>query len=135
MPVGKGLTLLLGKNPEKIYWYRGEFSPSVHLNVVTKGNKELLNVLKNANESVFNAVEIIDRQYGLGLWNETNWKKKRGELLNDKSVPFVIVKWNEETNYGSVVTALDDLLKVHNNKYAVVTISDAEKELLKKKLD
>jgi len=83
----------------------------------------------------FNAVEIIDRQYGLGLWNETNWKKKRGELLNDKSVPFVIVKWNEETNYGSVVTALDDLLKVHNNKYAVVTISDAEKELLKKKLD
>jgi len=130
--VNNGLTVLLGKNPEKIYWYRGEFGPSVHLNVITKGNAELLNVLKNANESVFNSVYVIDRQHDLGLLNETNWNKKRAALLNDKSVPFVIVKWNDETNYESVVNTLDDLLKVHDNKYAVVTISDAEKELLKK---
>jgi biopolymer transport protein ExbD len=128
--VNNGLTVLLGKNPENIYWYRGEFSPSLHLHVV-KGNAALLNVLKNANEFVFDRVEIIDRQHNLGLLNDVNWNKKRAELLGDKTAPFVILKWNKDASYGSVVTVLDDLIRIHDTKYAVVAVSDEEQKLMK----
>jgi len=129
--VNNGLTILLGKNPENIFWYRGEFKPSMHLNVAGKGNQELLDVLKNANESVFEQVEIVDRQHNLGLLNYANWNKKRAEYLGNRSVPFVILKWDNETDYQSVVTAIDDLNRTHINKYAIVSVSDAEKELEK----
>ena len=130
MPVNNGLTVLLGKNSENIFWYRGEFDPSMHLNV-SKGNSEMLNVLKNANEVVFDQMEVINRQHDLGLLNDANWKKQSAQFLSDKSVPFVIVKWDDEANYQSVVTLIDDLNRTHNNKYAVVSVSDEEKLLMK----
>jgi len=129
--VNNGLTILLGKNPENIFWYRGKFDPSMHLNVVSKGNQELLNVLKNANESVFDRVEVYNRQHNLGLLNDEAWKKDCAACMTEKSVPFVIVKWDDQANYGSVVTVLDDLIRVHDNNYAVTSISDAEKDLEK----
>lgn len=131
MPVGKGITILLGNNPEKIFWYRGEFSPSVHLNVVTKGNQELLNVLKNENEFVFDQVSVIERQHNLGLLNDASYKAKKAEFMRNKSMPFVVVKWDEKSNYQSVVNVLDDLNRTYNSKYAVVTITEAEKQLEK----
>jgi biopolymer transport protein ExbD len=126
----QGMTLLLGDSPEKIFWYRGEFDPSLHLNVVN-GQKDLFNVLKDANAAVYAQTENINRQYQLGLLSETNWSKRRSELSEDPSAPFVVVKWGENTSYETVVNVIDELNRTHNKKYAVVQVSEAEKELLK----
>lgn len=130
MPV-EGMTVLIGKNPEKIFWYRGKFDATQHLTSETIKNKGLFNVLKNANAAVYAQVEVIDRQYQLGLLNDKAWSEKRRNLLDNASVPFVVIKWNDEASYQSVVSVIDQLNKSHNSKYAIVSMSEAEIELVK----
>jgi len=130
--VNNGLTLLIEKDPGKIFWYRGKFDPSMHLNVVKAEKNGLFNVLSNANSSVYNQIEVIDRQHKLGLLNDKTWLEKRSALLGMNSIPFVIVKWDTEASYGTVVDAIDDLNRSHNNKYTIVPVTDAEKTLLDK---
>ncbi len=132
MPIKDGITVLIGKNPEKIFWYRGKFDASMHLNAVGSEKNGLFNVLSQENGFVYNQVRVIDRQHNLGLLNDNVWTKKRADFLKMKSVPFVIIKWGEGANYGSVVDALDDLNRSHNCKYAVVAISKEEQVVLDK---
>lgn len=127
----EGMTLLIGDNSENFFWYRGKFDPSLHLNSVKTKNTGLFNVLKDANTAVFTQVELIDRQHNLGLLKDEAWKNQRSELLKDASIPFVVVKWNEDAPYASVVAAIDMLNRTHNSKYAIVTMSEAEKAMLK----
>ncbi|HEU4718436.1 MAG TPA: biopolymer transporter ExbD [Bacteroidia bacterium] len=127
-----GMTVFVGKNPEKIFWYSGKCDPSVHLNVTGTKNNGLLNVLKNANAVVFRQVEVIDRQHNLGLLNDESWKTKRAALLSDDAVPFVVVKWSEDASYQDVVNVLDDLNRVHNGKYAVVAETAEDNALINK---
>jgi len=123
----KTITVLI--DAKKICWYRGKFEPSLHLNVVKPGNG-LFDVLSQENATVYNQVEVIDRRHSLGLVNDKAWNEKRGALLNLDCIPFVIVKWDEDASYGSVVDAIDDLNRSHNNKYAVVAMTDAERDLM-----
>ena len=131
-PVNNGLTLLVGKDPGKIFWYRGKFDPSMHLHVVKADHNGLFNVLSEANKTVYNQVEVIDRQHKLGLLNEKSWSEKRAALLGMNSIPFVLVKWDADASYGTVVDAIDDLNRSHNDKYTIVPVEDAEKELMNK---
>ncbi len=132
--VGNGLTILLGKDPGKIYWYRGEFDPSMHLNVAGPGKDGLFDVLKKANP-VYGPVAVADRQHSLGLLSDDAWKTQREALYknNEDAIPFVIVKWDESASYEGVVNAIDDLNRSLNRKYAVVEMSQAEKETIANK--
>lgn len=129
MPV-QGMTVFLGQNPEKIFWSRGEISPSAHLNVTGSPKNGLLSVLKNANVPVFEQVEIINRQHNLGLLNDASWTKKNKELMDSKTIPFVVIKWDENASYASVIKVIDALNRTHNNRYAVVPMSDDDKLLV-----
>jgi biopolymer transport protein ExbD len=126
------ITVLIGKNPEKIFWYRGKFDPSMHLNAVSPDKNGLFKVLSQENGVVYNQIQVIDRQHNLGLLNDKTWSAKRTDFLKMNSVPFVIVKWGADANYGSVVDALDDLNRSDNSKYAVVSISKEEQDVLDK---
>jgi biopolymer transport protein ExbD len=125
--VNNGLTLLVGKNPEKIFWYRGEFDPAMHLNSTGVSNAGLLNVLYKANESVCANINVIDRQHNLGLLTDAAWNTKRNSLLGSESIPTVVVKWNDDASYQTIVKVIDELNRTHNGKYAIVPMSDAEK--------
>lgn len=125
-----GLTLLVGKNPENISWYRGEFDPSMHLNVTGVSNKGLLNVLLKANEAVCANILVVDRQHSLGLLSDADWNAKRNSLLDSKSIPTVMVKWNDKASYQTIVSVLDALGRTHNKKYAITPMSDAEKTVV-----
>ena len=132
--VDNGLTILLGKDPGKIYWYRGEFDPSMHLNVAGPGKDGLFDVLKHANP-VYGPVAVADRRHNLGLLSDAKWQEQREAICknNDNAVPFVIVKWDESASYESVVNAIDDLNRSLNRKYAVIEMSQAEKETIEKR--
>jgi biopolymer transport protein ExbD len=132
--VDNGLTVLLGKDPGKIYWYRGKFDPAMHLNVAGPGKNGLFDVLKQANP-VYAPVAVADRQHDLGLLSDDAWKTQRETLYKnyDNAVPFVIVKWDESASYESVVNAIDDLNRSLNRKYAVVAMTQVEKETIANK--
>lgn len=125
-----GITLLIGKNPKNISWYRGEFESGLHLNVAALEKNGLFDVLKNENAQVFAQCAVIDRQHNLGLLNDANWKKRHLELAESKTMPFVVVKWNDDASYETVVRVLDNLNLSYNSKYAVVKMSEAEKQLM-----
>ncbi|MCA6365186.1 MAG: biopolymer transporter ExbD [Bacteroidetes bacterium] len=126
-----GLTVLVGKHPEKIFWYRGEFTPGMHLDVTTPGKDGLRKVLADANRTVFENLNVINRQYQLGLLNETAYNEKRSTLRASKSVPFVVIKWTDDASYGRIVDVIDELNRTANSKYAVVKASEAERALIR----
>lgn len=132
MLVKDPISVLIGKDSKKIFWYRGKFDPSMHLNAVGTEKNGLFKVLSQGNGFVYNQVQVIDRQHNLGLLNDKIWSNKRAGFLKMNSVPFVIIKWGEGANYGSVVDALDDLNRSHNCNYAVVPISNEEQAVLDK---
>lgn len=126
-----GMTVIVGKNPEKIFWYRGEFTPGMHLEVTTPGKDGLRKVLQDANRTVFENLNVINRQYQLGLLSETAYNEKRSQLSSSKAMPFVVVKWADDASYGYIVDVIDELNRTANSKYALVKATDAEMALIR----
>lgn len=121
-----GMTVIVGEHPEKIFWYRGEFTPGKHLTVTTPGEEGLRKVLTDANRTVFEILNVIDKQHQLGLLTDADWMAQRNKLKTTNPSPFVVVKWTDRASYGQVVAVIDELNRAHNSNYAVVKASAAE---------
>ena len=98
----------------------------MHLNITTPGKAGLRKVLTDANRTVFENLNVINRQRELGILSDAAWEAKRSELSTSKSVPFVVIKWTNDANYGNIVDVVDELTITGNSKFAIVEATDAE---------
>lgn len=130
----RAVTIVLDKD-HKVFYYEGtrekdidpvmnqtDFSPSGIRKFLIKKNYEImvkvndLKVKKRANH-------ISQEEYD----------KQRNEIVAAKTAPIVIIKATDSSTYGDLINILDEMAICNIERYAIVDISDFDKDLLKKK--
>lgn len=131
----RAVTIVLDKD-NAVYYYEGtrdektgqdpqvfktDFSP--------KGVRKLL-IKKNYDIMV--KVEELKTKKSDKKLSQEDFDKQRTEIMSDKAAPIVIIKATDGASYGNLVNILDEMAICNIGRYAIVDISDYDKELIKK---
>jgi biopolymer transport protein ExbD len=130
----RAVTIVLDKN-DVVYYYEGtrendidpvlnktDFSPSGIRKYLIKKNYDIM-VKVNGLKTKKDAKQLTEEEF----------EKQKNEIMSDKSAPIVIIKATEGANYGNLVNILDEMAICNIGRYAIVDISDFDKELINKK--
>ena len=125
------LTILLGKN-DQVYYYEGELTQenasSIFKQTTFKGIRD--EIIKKKQEVIKNyRAEPKDEEIKQKAKdrNDPNWER----AALDKDF-VVVIKPNEEATYKNTVDILDEMTINAVKRFAMVKISDTEKDLIKK---
>jgi len=131
----RAVTIVLDKD-NAVYYYEGtrdektgqdpvvsktDFSPS--------GIRKLL--IKKNYDIMVKVQELKVKKQNKKL-SDADFDKQRNEIMADKAAPIVIIKATDGATYGNLVNALDEMAICNIGRYAIVDISDYDKELIKK---
>ena len=129
----RAVTIILDKE-NAVYYYEGtrkndidpvvnktDFSPSGIRKFLIKRNYE---IMVKVNE--LKAKRADDKI------SDEDFEKQKLEVMSDKAAPIVIIKATDAASYGDLVDILDEMAICNIGRYAIVDISDFDKELLSK---
>jgi len=127
------VTILLGEN-DKIYYYFGLATAEVtpELKLTTFAPDGVRNVLLQRNVDVVNQIRQLKLLRAKKSITENDFKKKIIEVKKDKQAPVVMIKSTDEATYENLVDILDEMQICNVARYAIVDITDYDKELIKK---
>lgn len=127
------VTILLGEN-DKIYYYFGLATAEVtpELKFTTFAPDGVRNVLLQRNVDVVNQIRQLKLLRAKKSITENDFKKKIIEVKKDKQAPVVMIKSTDEATYENLVDILDEMQICNVARYAIVDITDYDKELIKK---
>jgi len=129
----RAVTIVLDKN-DVVYYYEGtrekdidpvlnksDFSPSGIRKFLIKKNYDIMVKVQNL-KTKKDAKQITEEEF----------EKQKNEIMADKTAPIVIIKATDGATYGNLVNILDEMAICNIGRYAIVDISDFDKELIKK---
>lgn len=124
---------------DKIIWYMGMDSAGMppETNIATfsmSGEKSIHKVLLEKNKLVSNLVKMVDDSVKAGLIpdNEEEIKKHKAAVkAAEKEGLIVLIKPDDKSKYVNLVDILDEMLICNVARYAIVDLSESEKELIK----
>jgi biopolymer transport protein ExbD len=129
----RAVTIVLDKN-DAVYYYEGtrekdidpvlnktDFSPSGIRKFLIKKNYDIMVKVQNL-KTKKDAKQITEEEF----------EKQKNEIMADKTAPIVIIKATDGATYGNLVNILDEMAICNIGRYAIVDISDFDKELIKK---
>jgi len=127
------VTILLGED-DKIYYYFGLATAEVtpELKFTTFAPDGVRNVLLQRNVDVVNQIRQLKLLRAKKSITENDFKKKIIEVKKDKQAPVVMIKSTDEATYENLVDILDEMQICNVARYAIVDITDYDKELIKK---
>jgi biopolymer transport protein ExbD len=132
------MSILLTEN-DKIIWYMGIDSAGMppQTNVADfsiAGANSIHKILLEKNKLVYDQVRMVDDSVKKGLIpdNEEEIKKHKAQVkAAEKEGLIVLIKPDEKAKYKNLVDILDEMLICNVGRYAIVDLSDSEKELIK----
>jgi hypothetical protein len=65
------------------------------------------------------------------LISDEDFEKQKQEIIGGKTAPIVVIKPLDECNYRNLIDILDEMAICNIGKYAIVDITDFDKELIK----
>jgi biopolymer transport protein ExbD len=138
VPASQTMSVLLTAN-DKIIWYMGvdsaEVPPETNIaNFSQTGNSSIHKVLLEKNELVANQVKLVEDSVKRGLIpdNDEEIKKHKAWVkAAEKKGLIVLIKPDSTARYKNLVDILDEMLITNVARYAIVDLSDSEKELIK----
>lgn len=126
------LTVLLGKN-DQVYYYEGELTQENASSVFKQ------TTFKGIRDVIIKKKQDVIKSYKPGDPKDEEMKQKakaRGDKDWEKAALdkdfVVVIKPNEEATYKNTVDILDEMTINAVKRFAMVKISDTEKELVKK---
>jgi len=127
----QAMTLILGEK-NRIFYYFGMTNPNVEVtNFSAKGiRKVLLEESKKRNPKL-DSIEIYKNMFKSGKIKEDVYKAKVAGVKAYKDGIIVVIKADEKSKYKNLVDILDEMLICNIGRYAVVDITEPEKELIK----
>lgn len=132
----QALTILLSAN-NKIVWYTGlgddPAKPPV-TNIADfslNGPRGIHKVILEKNQDIFAKVQLTKDSIGRGLLKEDEGKKHIAGYKGFKDGLVVLIKPDSTAKYKNVVDILDEMNVCAVGRFAIVDITDSEKELLK----
>jgi len=125
------VTVLLGKD-NKIYYYFGIGTAEVtpELKATTFAPDGVRNVLLQRNIEVVNQIRQLKIQRASKSISEEDFRKKVAEVKQNKQAPVVMIKSTDEATYENLVDILDEMQICNIARYAIVDITEYDKELI-----
>ena len=138
VPASQTMSILLTEN-DRIIWYMGIDSAGVPpaTNIAdfsTTGEKSIHKVLLERNKLVADQVRLVEDSVKRGLIpdNEEEIKRHKAAVKQaEKKGLIVLLKPDDTSKYKNLVDILDEMLICNVARYAIVDLSDSEKELIK----
>lgn len=138
VPASQTMSILLTEN-DRIIWYMGIDSagapPETNISdFSTSGEKSIHKVLLVRNKLVSDQIRLVLDSIKRGLIpdNEDEIKKHKAAVKQaEKKGLIVLIKPDDKSKYKNLVDILDEMLICNVARYAIVDLSESEKELIK----
>jgi biopolymer transport protein ExbD len=138
VPASQTMSIILTEN-DRIIWYMGQDSAAIppETNVAdfsVSGPRSIHKVLLERNKLVYDQVRMVEDSVKRKLIpdNEEEIKKHKAAVkAAEKKGLIVLIKPDETARYKNLVDILDEMLVTNVGRYAIVDLSDNEKELIK----
>ena len=126
------VTVLLGKE-NKVYYYFGAATEenTPELKVTDFSPSGIRDVLLRRNVAVVAEMKVLrDKLKKRGI-SDKEFSEQSAKIKDNKNAPVVIIKPTEESTYKDMVDILDEMQICSISRYALVDITDYDKELIK----
>jgi biopolymer transport protein ExbD len=135
----QAITVLLTENDKIVYYFINEktgepetpiitdFSKSGIRSTLLTKNRELL-AAKGFNN--LDSIPIYKEMYKLNKIDEATMRANISAIKNNKDALIVVIKADDKAKYKNLVDILDEMLICNIGRYAIVDITDVEKELI-----
>jgi biopolymer transport protein ExbD len=127
----RAITIILGKD-NKVFYYEGtrenDIDPTVK--VTDFSATGIRKFLIERNIDVMLKVEKLDKERRAKDMSQEDYDKQKLEIISDKKAPIVIIKAMDEATYKNLIDVLDEMAICNIGRYAIVDITDFDKELL-----
>ena len=138
VPASQTMSILLTEN-DRIIWYMGIDSagspPQTNIaDFSTSGEKSIHRVLLERNKLIADQVRLVLDSVKRGLIpdNEDEIKRHKAAVKQaEKKGLIVLIKPDDKSKYKNLVDILDEMLICNVARYAIVDLSESEKELIK----
>ena len=138
VPASQTMSILLTEN-DRIIWYMGIDSaglpPQTNMaDFSISGEKSLHKVLLERNKLIGDQIRLVEDSVKRGLIpdNEEEIKKHKAAVKQaEKKGLIVLIKPDDKSKYKNLVDILDEMLICNVARYAIVDLSESEKELIK----
>jgi biopolymer transport protein ExbD len=138
VPASQTMSLILTEN-NKIIWYFGVDDPNTPPSTsmatfAESGPNSIHTILLEKNKILFDKVKMVEDSVKRGLIEdkeEVIKAHKAAVKTADKQGVIVLIKPDEKSKYNNLVDILDEMLVCNVARYAIVDLSDSEKELVK----
>ncbi|MGE5424518.1 MAG: ExbD/TolR family protein [Syntrophothermus sp.] len=136
IPEYRTMNIILTEN-DGIYWYMGNVDPKKPTPQFNKSNFSkdgIRKVLLEKNKDLFTQIaEYRDKRLTgkLVVADTTADNEIKNMKKSDKKGPIVLIKADEKAKYKDIVNIIDEMAICNIASYAVVDLSDPEKNVLK----
>lgn len=138
VPASQTMSILLTEN-DRIIWYMGIDSAGLppETNIADfsiSGEKSLHKVLLERNKLIGDQIRLVEDSVKKGLIpdNDEEIKKHKAAVKQaEKKGLIVLIKPDDKSKYKNLVDILDEMLICNVARYAIVDLSESEKELIK----
>jgi biopolymer transport protein ExbD len=130
----RAITIILGKN-NKVFYYEGTRENDVDPIVQTTdfSSNGIRKFLIERNYDVISKVEELKVKENSKQLSPEDFDKQKLDIMGDKKAPIVIIKATDDATYKNLIDILDEMSICNIGKYAIVDLSDYDKELIKDK--
>jgi biopolymer transport protein ExbD len=130
----RAITIILGKN-NKVFYYEGTRENDVDPTVQTTdfSSNGIRKFLIERNYDVISRVEELKAKESSKQLSPEEFDKQKLDIMGDKKAPIVIIKATDDATYKNLIDILDEMSICNIGKYAIVDLSDYDKELIKDK--
>ena len=136
----QAITVLLTENDKIVYYFINETTGEPETPVITdfsKGGIRATLLEKNrglfekAGKNNFDSIPIYKEMFRMNKISEETMRANVAAIKNEKEGLIVVIKADDKAKYRNLVDILDEMLICNIGRYAIVDISDVERELIK----
>ena len=140
VPASQTMTILLTEN-DRIIWFRykegqdpATTTPETHIADFSMDSpNSIRKVMLEQNTLVYNEVKMVEDSVKKGLIEdkpEVIKQHKAWVKAGEKKGLIVLIKPDDKSKYNNLVDILDEMLVCNVGRYAIVDLTDSEKELI-----
>ncbi len=131
----QAVTVLLTENNTIVYYFINPITGEPEIPQITDFSDGgirpmLLRENKKRNKRI-DSVQVYKDMYKVSKIKESEMKARISDIRGDKDALIVVIKADDKAKFKNIVDILDEMLICNIGRYAIVDISDPEKDLIK----
>ncbi|MFY8107918.1 MAG: ExbD/TolR family protein [Bacteroidia bacterium] len=136
----QAITVLLTENDKIVYYFINETTGEPETPVITDFSKSGIRatlleknrgLFEKAGKNNFDSIPIYKEMFRMNKITEETMRANVAAIKNEKEGLIVVIKADDKAKYRNLVDILDEMLICNIGRYAIVDITDVERELIK----